>query len=129
MCITIFDHLLNCIVGIGSVVTKDIPANSVAAGLPARVICSYDDYYNKRKTQYVKEAIEYAKAIIESGRDPKPEDFYDDYPCFVDGENYQDYNYPYMRVFKTKERFEQWKRLHKKQFNGFEDFMAHVRNK
>lgn len=33
-----------CIVGAGSVVTRDIPANSVAAGVPARVICSTDDY-------------------------------------------------------------------------------------
>lgn len=119
----------NCIIGIGSVVTKDIPANSVAAGVPAKVICSYDEYYNKRKSQYVNEAIEYAKAIIESGREPKPKDFHDDYPCFVDGENYQDYDYPYLRVFKTQERFDQWKRVHKKLFNGFEDFMAHVRNK
>ena len=32
----------NSIIGIGSVVTKDIPANSVAAGVPAKVICSYE---------------------------------------------------------------------------------------
>jgi len=38
------------IVGAGSVVTKSIPARSVAAGNPAKVICSLDNYLNKIKT-------------------------------------------------------------------------------
>jgi serine acetyltransferase len=37
----------NCIIGAGSIVTKNIPSNSVAAGMPARVICSIDEYYHK----------------------------------------------------------------------------------
>lgn len=39
----------NVVIGVGSVVTKDIPSNSVAAGIPARVIETLDDYYNKKK--------------------------------------------------------------------------------
>ncbi len=38
------------IVGAGSIVTKDIPANSVAVGHPARVICTLDEYLSKSKT-------------------------------------------------------------------------------
>ncbi|WP_395549349.1 MULTISPECIES: acyltransferase [unclassified Lacrimispora] len=38
------------IVGAGSVVTKDIPDNSIAAGVPARVIEKYDDYVLKHKS-------------------------------------------------------------------------------
>ena len=36
----------NCIIGAGAIVTKDIPDNSVAVGVPARRIKSIDEYYN-----------------------------------------------------------------------------------
>lgn len=37
----------NCIIGCGAIVTKDIPSNSIAVGVPAKVIESIDDYINK----------------------------------------------------------------------------------
>ncbi len=39
----------NVIVGAGSLVNKDIPDNSVYAGVPARYICSFDEYMAKNK--------------------------------------------------------------------------------
>lgn len=42
----------NAIVAAGAVVTKDVPPNSVVGGVPARVICSMDEYVAKRKTSY-----------------------------------------------------------------------------
>ena len=115
----------NVIIGYGSIVTKSIPSNSVAIGIPAKVICTFDEYFKKRQTQYVDEAIDYAIAIYNSGHTPKKEDFYDDYPAFVDGSNWHEYNYPYSKIF-TPEQFEHWKQNHKAPYHGWEEFMKAV---
>lgn len=39
----------NVIIGANSTVTKDVPDNVVAAGNPAKVICSLDDYLERHK--------------------------------------------------------------------------------
>lgn len=39
----------NAIIGAGSVVTKDVPENSVVAGVPAKVIGKFDEYIKMRK--------------------------------------------------------------------------------
>lgn len=40
----------NCIIGVGSIVTKDIPDNSVVVGIPARVIETIEEYYEKNSS-------------------------------------------------------------------------------
>ena len=37
----------NVIIGINSIVTKDVPSNCIVAGIPARVICTLQEYYQK----------------------------------------------------------------------------------
>lgn len=41
----------NVIIGAGAIVTKDIPSNSVAVGVPARVIKTADEYLEKIKKE------------------------------------------------------------------------------
>lgn len=41
----------NAIIGANSTVTHDIPANSVAVGSPARVICTLEEYLNKERSR------------------------------------------------------------------------------
>lgn len=48
----------NVIIGAGSVVHGNIPNNVVVAGNPARVICTLDQYFQKRKALYIDEAKE-----------------------------------------------------------------------
>ena len=118
----------NVIIGIGSIVTKDIPSNSIAVGSPAKVIGSYEDYYNKRKSQYIDECFEYANSILDTGRELEVKDFYDDYPIFVNGSNFRDYNYPYHNIF-NEEQFEIWKNNHKSLFIGFNEFVDTVKKR
>jgi len=43
----------NCIIGAGSVVAGSIPSSSVAAGVPAKVIRSLDEHYEKVKPSFL----------------------------------------------------------------------------
>ena len=120
----------NCIIGYGSTVIKDIPSNSVAVGTPAKVICTIEEYYQKRKKSYINELFEYAFEIEKRrGREPILEDFSDDYPAFVDNRNIKLYSYPYKKVFINKALFDRWLKMHQAIFNGFDDFMVEYRRK
>lgn len=48
----------NVIIGCSAVVTKDIPDNSVAVGVPAKVIESIEEYVEKNKNRF-----EYTKGL------------------------------------------------------------------
>ena len=42
----------NVIIGAGTIVTKNVDSNSVVAGVPAKKICTIDDYYKKNINKF-----------------------------------------------------------------------------
>lgn len=66
----------NVIIGANSLVNKDIPSDSVVAGNPAKVICSLDEYHEKRLNLQKKEAEELAREYKKTtGKIPPKEIF------------------------------------------------------
>ena len=113
----------NVFVWAGSVVTKDIPANSIAVGVPCKVVMSLDDYYEKRTKVLLKEAFEYAKSIRERyNRKPKEEDFWEEFPLFISGSDIDMYHMiPIKKQLGSS--FDRFVQKHKAPYKGFDDFL------
>lgn len=118
----------NCIIGLGSIVTKDIPANSVAAGVPCRVVCSIDEYYQKRRKIQVKEAIDLGVSIIENlNRQPVITDFKEEWVMFLTESDIE--KHPEilpqvnLRIGNIKEEFFKQRTLY---YNGWEEFLDEI---
>ena len=74
----------NVIIGAGSVVSGTIPDNTVAAGVPAKVICTLDEYYEKRKNRTLEEAVIYTKHFIQyNHRNPSVSEMGPFFPLFL----------------------------------------------
>lgn len=114
----------NCFIGLGATVTHDIPANSVAVGTPARVICSIDEYYEKRKKEALEESFEFARGIVERyHRRPVPEDFTESFVWFVNGKDIDKYpNIPIKHQLDVA--YDHYKAHHVAKFASFDDFLA-----
>ena len=113
----------NCFIAAGSIVTKDIPANSIAGGVPAKVLCPLDVYYTRRKKQCIEEAFEYAQSIRERyNREPIPEDFWEEFVLFVDSTNIDKYkSIPIHKQLGI--HYKQWIDKHNSKFKDFKEFI------
>ena len=115
----------NCVVGFGSVVTKDIPPNSVAVGQPAKVVSSLDDYYKKCKDRMLPDAVNYANSIRKKhNREPRVIDFWEEFSLFMDGDQLDD-RLPIKQQLGSA--YEHYKKTHKAQFKSFEEFLDYTK--
>ena len=116
----------NCIIGYGSLVMKDIPDNSVVAGSPAKVICTLDQYYEKRKQKALEEALKLAREIKKTkNRRPVPADFREEFVYFVSGNELE--KYPEIPInFQLTSMgncYDRWTKEHKAQYKSFDEFL------
>ena len=75
----------NVIIGAGSIVSGDIPDNTVIGGNPAKVIMTLDEYYARRKMKCVDEAKAYIRRFKElKGRTPRENEMLAFWPLFAD---------------------------------------------
>ena len=118
----------NCIIGAGSIVSHDIPANSVAAGVPCKVIYPLEDYYKKRAKEGLLEAVEYVKAFQKRfGKDPYPKKITKEFIYFVNRNNIDKYESEGVPIKKQLDKaYDKWIENHKSIFNSFDAFMDYV---
>lgn len=113
----------NCIIGANSLVNKSIPTNSVAAGVPAKVICTLDEYYKKRCIESIDEAFEYARSInVRFGRLPVESDFREEFSLFVSGKDAENHSSIPIK-FQMVEVYDEWKKNHIAPFENFNAFL------
>ena len=113
----------NCFIGAGSIVTRDIPANSVAVGAPCKVVMTLEDFYQKRLNACEGEALAYARSIRERyGREPVPADFWEEFPLFVSGDETD--RYPDIPIRRQLGRsYGEYVKNHKAKYASFEAFI------
>lgn len=113
----------NCFIGAGSVVTKDIPSNTIAVGVPCKVIMTLDEYYDKRLLRCEEEAFDYARSIKERyGRRPETKDFWEEFHLFVSGDQVE--NFPEIPIRKQLgPDFARYVKCHKAKYSSFDDFL------
>ena len=113
----------NVIIGANSLVKKDIPDNVVVAGNPVKIVCTLDEFIEKRKIRYVKETKEMAKLYYEKYKLwPDKELFYENFWIF---ENEYTHLEPYFQdVFNwtqcDKEKMLDKFNTHKKIIDSYE---------
>jgi len=111
----------------GSIVTHDIPSNTVAVGTPCLVICSIEEYYEKRKTRALAEAVEYVNSIKERyGREPRPDEMREEFVYFVGKDNADLYERMGVPVrSQLREAYEDYMKYHKPMFDDFTAFLRY----
>lgn len=94
-------------------------------GIPARVVCSLDDYYKRRQNTCIEEALDYARSITERyGRRPVTTDFWEEFPLFVNGDKVDEY--PELKDTIKRQcgpMYEKYVTSHKAKYESFDAFL------
>jgi hypothetical protein len=104
------------------IVTKDIPSNSVAYGVPAKVKMHVDTLYKNYRERELIEAINYYYAIKQRGlRVPVEKDFKEFFYLFCTGSRALECGID-VRTQTTDRFYDLFLKQHKPQFDSFEAF-------
>lgn len=117
----------NVIVAAGSTVCKSLPSNTVCAGSPARVVKSLDEYYQKRKADYITDAKNNAQYIwTHMGKLPTMEEMLNFIVLFMPRtpENMQKYVLNRHRVAGSAEKYAEILKKTKQQYPDYEAFLV-----
>lgn len=113
----------NVFVGAGSIVTKDIPSNSVAVGSPCRVIMTIEEYYQKRLQRSEEEALDYARSIYARfNRRPRIEEMTEEFIWFISGDQVD--KYPMLPIKRQLgPAYNAYVASHKAKYENFDKFL------
>lgn len=120
----------NVIIGANSIVCKDIPSNVVVAGNPAKVIMSIEEYYERRKKEQLKEAINLAKEYYKVYHKKPTKNVFHEYFWLFEERDRDILEEPYDNVMKLVNNYEQSIkkfRTNKPIFKCYEDFIEYCK--
>lgn len=118
----------NVIIGANSLVNKDIPDNSVAAGNPCNVLMSLEKYYEKRSAAQIEEAIELVKLYRERyDKEPDERALHEFFWLFEDNPDNMPDIWKQMNSLVGNETISNEKmRKHKKQYENMGAFLKSI---
>lgn len=118
----------NSIVGIGSTIMKKMPPNSVIAGTPAKVICSIEDYYQRRKHAQFEECRENAIAFYKRfNRKPSILDFKEEWCMFITKSDLEKYPDVHSIIdWRLRDKYDEFFDLHTADHIGFDEFIKTI---
>lgn len=115
----------NVIIGAGSLVNKNVPDNCVAAGNPARVIMSLEEYHDRRIQAQRCEAEELVREYrTVYGKEPDEQALHEFFWLFTDDPNSLPPCWEEMMELRQNRTFsDQVMKKNKKQFEDLQDFL------
>lgn len=117
----------NVIIGANSVVKGKIEDNSVYAGNPARRLMTLEEYYEKRKSRQLKEALNFVEAYKRIGGGYPPEEELNEYfYLFAIPETNNPAFLRQLNLMSTKEKSIE-KMKEGRPFASYEDFLKYYR--